>query len=80
MSAWLNDAERVADVVQERAGDVVVVAVGSVGAGRGLQRVGEPVDREAAVVAVEEAEVVHHAVGEAGVEGSSAATIRFQSS
>ncbi len=59
--------ERVADVVEQRARDVLVIPIGAIRARRRLQRVREPVDVEPAVVPVEEAQVIHHAVGEAGV-------------
>jgi hypothetical protein len=42
-------AERVANVVQERADDVLLVATILMRQGRGLQRVRQPIDREAAV-------------------------------
>ena len=69
MSGWLNEASVSPMSCSERAGDVVVVAIGSVRARRRLQRVREPVDLEPAVVAVEETKVVHDPVGEPGVEG-----------
>jgi len=47
-----------------RAHHVLLVAPVGVGPGRGLQRVGQPVDREPAVVAVEQREVLEHAVGQ----------------
>ena len=47
-------AERVADVMQEGADDIFLVAAIAVGAGGGLQRMGQPVDREAAIVSVQQ--------------------------
>ena len=61
-------AERVADVVEQGAGDVVVVAVGPVGAGCRLQRVGQAVDAEATEVAVEQAQMGDHPIGELRIE------------
>ena len=60
--------ERVADVVDEGAGDVVVVAVRPVGACRRLQRVRQAIDAEAAEVTVEQAQVGDDAIAEVGVE------------
>jgi len=57
--------ERVADVVEERARDVLFVLPGLEGERGGEARVVEAVDREAAVVAVEELEVREHATREA---------------
>ena len=68
MSAWLYGAERVADVVEQRAHDVLVVLAAAVGPRRRLQRVLEPVDGEPAGVPVEQAQVGEHAVGEPGGE------------
>ena len=65
MSAWLYGAERVTDVVEQRAHDVLVVLAAAVGPGRRLQRVLEAVDGEAAGVALEQPEVGEHAVGRA---------------
>ena len=50
-------AERVADVVEQGAGDVLLVLAGPMGPGGGLEGVREPVDGEAPEVAVEQAEV-----------------------
>lgn len=61
-------AERVADVVQQRAHHVFLVAAVAQGAGGGLQRVGVAVDREAAVVAFEDLQVLDHARGQAARE------------
>ena len=58
--------ERVADVVDERARDVLVVAISAIGACCCLQGVREPIDDETAVVTVEQSEVVHHPIGEPG--------------
>jgi hypothetical protein len=65
----VEGAERVADVVQQRAGDVLVVAAVAQRAGRGLQRVRVAVDREAAVVALQDLQVLDHALGQGLREG-----------
>ena len=57
-------AECVADVVEQCAQDVAVVPSGSLRARRSLQGVGEPIDREAAEVAVEQPEVVEYPAGQ----------------
>jgi hypothetical protein len=61
-------AERVADVVQQRAHHVLLVAAVAQRAGGGLQRVGVAVDRKAAVVALEDLQVLDHAGGQAARE------------
>ncbi len=50
----------VADVVDQRAQHVLLVAPVGFGAGGGLQRVLEPADGEASVVAFEQPELVDH--------------------
>ena len=57
-------AERVADVVEQGAQHVLVVAAVALGAGRGLQAVLQPVDREAAVVELEVAHQPDDAFGD----------------
>ena len=57
-------AERVADVVQQRAQHVLVVAAVAFGPGGGLQAVLEPVDREPAVVDLEVAHQLDDAIGD----------------
>jgi hypothetical protein len=57
--------EGVADVVQQRAHHVLLVAAVAQCAGRGLQRMGVAVDRKAAVVAFEDLQVPDHAGGQA---------------
>jgi hypothetical protein len=56
-------AERVADIVQERAHHVLLVAPITVRARRGLQRVLESAHRIAAVVLTQHAQVREHAIG-----------------
>ena len=58
-------AERVADVVEQGADDVLLVLPGPEGPGGGLEGVGQPVDGEAAEVAVEQPEVAEDPVGQA---------------
>ncbi len=53
-------AERVADVVEQRAGDVLVVLAGLEGERRREARVVQAIDREAAEVAVEQLQVREH--------------------
>ena len=55
-------AERVADVVDECAEHVLVGTAGALGAGGGLQAVGQPVDGEAAVIAVEQPQMREDAI------------------
>ena len=62
-------AQRVADVVEQRHHDIVLALAAAVGAGRGLQRMLEPVDREAAIIAVEQLQMGEHAVGQAAAIG-----------
>ena len=57
-------AERVADVVEQGADDVLLVLAGPMGRRRGLEGVREPVDGEAAEVAVEQAQVGEDPVGQ----------------
>src|SRR5205823_730258 len=65
-------AERVADVVEQGADDVLLVLPGPEGPGGRLEGVRQAVDGEAAEVAVEEAEVVEHPVGQAPAVGHEA--------
>jgi len=60
--------ERVADVVDERADDVLLVAPVAMCARGGLERMGEPVDRVSAGVTGEERQVTEDAVGQALLE------------
>src|SRR5664280_1843426 len=55
-------SERVADVVQESAKHVLVVAPGALGAGGGLQAVFESIDGEAPVVPTQQPEVIQHPI------------------
>ena len=64
MSAWFAGPSVSPNVVHERAKHVLVVAAGPLGARRGLERVGQPVDREAAEVAAEQLEVGHQPLGQ----------------
>jgi len=57
--------QRVADVVEQGADDVLLVLPGVEGPGGGLERMRQPVDGEAAEVAVEQPEVAEHPVGQA---------------
>ena len=57
-------AERVADVVEQGSDDIFLIFPAAMGAGRGLQAVLQPVDRETAIIAVEDLEMGQHAVGE----------------
>ena len=57
-------AERVADVVEQRHHDIGLALAAAMGAGRGLQAVLQPVDREAAIIAVEQLQMGQHAVGQ----------------
>ena len=57
-------AQRIADIVQQRHHHILLVAPVPVGARRGLQRVFEPVDRESAEIAVEQPQMIQHAVGD----------------
>ncbi|MCY1314655.1 hypothetical protein D9M70_653310 [compost metagenome] len=61
-------AQRVADVVQQRADHVLLVAAVAQRARGGLQRVRVAVDRKAAVVAFEDLQVLDHARGQAARE------------
>ncbi len=51
--------------MEQGADDVLLVLPGLEGPGGGLERVGQPVDGEAAEVAVEQPEVAEHPVGQA---------------
>ena len=61
-------AKRVADIVQQRADNVFLVTPVAVRACGRLQRVRQPVDREAAIIAVQQLQMVKDAPGEAFVE------------
>ena len=58
-------AQRVANVVQQRHHHILLVAPVAMRARCGLQRVFEPIDRKAAEIPVEQAEMVEHAIGQA---------------
>ena len=58
-------AQRVADVVEEGADEILLVLPGPEGPGGRLERVRQPVDGEAAEVAVEQAEMGQDPVGQA---------------
>src|SRR5437667_352247 len=60
--------ERVADVVDERAHDVFLVAAVAMRARRGLQRVSEPVDRVTARIAGEQREMGEDPIGQVLLE------------
>jgi hypothetical protein len=62
-------AQGVADVVEQGHDDIRLVLAAAMGARRGLQAVLEAVDREAAIIAVEQAQMGQHAVGEPAREG-----------
>jgi hypothetical protein len=49
--------------VDKRTEDVLVVAVGAMGAAGGLQRMLQAIDRESAVVAAQQAQVGEHPIG-----------------
>ena len=61
-------AERVADVVEQGAGHVVIATVGPIGPCRRLQRVGQTINQEAAEVSIEKAQVSDDTVGEVRIE------------
>jgi hypothetical protein len=58
-------AERVADVVKQRHHDIILRFPAAMGASRGLKRVLEAVDREPAIVAVEQLQMGQDPVGKA---------------
>lgn len=57
-------AQRVADVVEQRHHHIGLVPPVAMGAGRGLEGMFEPVDREPAEIALEQLEVSQHAGGQ----------------
>ena len=63
--AWLFRAERVADVVQQRADDIFLVHAVAMGERRRLQRMRHAIDREPAAIAFEQLQMRQHALGQA---------------
>ncbi len=61
-------AQRVANIVKQRADHIFLVAAVAMRAGRGLDGMFQPVDREATIIAIEQAQMVDHALGEPLVE------------
>ena len=50
--------------MEQRHHDIFLALAAAVGAGRGLERMLQPVDREAAIIAVEQLQMGEHAVGQ----------------
>ena len=62
-------AKRVADVMQQGGDDIALALARAMGSGRGLQAVLQPVDRKAAIITVEQSEVLQDTIRQACCEG-----------
>ncbi len=55
-------AERIADVVKQSRDDIFLSFPAAMGAGRGLQAVLQPIDRKAAIIAIENLQMRQHPI------------------
>ena len=80
ISGWLKAAERVADIVEQRAGDVLVVAPVLHREARGEKRMMQPIDRKAPEIAVKQFQVGDDSLGKSWAYRMNSAAMIAQSS